>query len=270
VGPDDRCRGGPLTWLLYPGINGIAVCQLDARPVIVVATEDGISWWDPITGGEPYLEANVSTVWAVAALTSPEVVTVFGAAHGQPWPVYRWDAWSGRQMPPVGHHDICIIAVTAAPLPGRSLVASGDEAGCVHCWDASTAAEAGPPLDAHETTVLALAINSFRDGRALLTSGSADGDICRWDPFTGQLVGRRLSAHTGPIISLCATAIEGREQLISTGGDGTVRRWDANTGELLDDSLTGYCATVWTTNRTTMIAAAGTHDDTVTIHQLTT
>ena len=124
----------------YSGVNAVAVCQLgDDHAVIAVATEDGVSWWDPVTGTEPYPEADVGTVWDVAAAAGPDGrARLFAAAHTQPWPVHCWDCTTGQELPPVGYHDICVMAVAALTLPDQLLVTSADEAAIVRCWDAVT------------------------------------------------------------------------------------------------------------------------------------
>jgi WD40 repeat protein len=254
----------------YSGINSMAVCQLvDSHPVIAVATEDGVSWWDPVTGDEPYPDADVGTMWALAAAATPDgAVTLFGAAHlGRPFPVHRWDAASGRLGTPLGHHDDCVKSVSALPLAGGLMVASGDDSGVVRRWDALTATEVGTPLTGHDL-VLALALTRFADGRVLLASGCRDSTLRRWDAFTGELIGSQTGAHADGLISLCAAVIGGQPQLISAGCDGVVRRWDAASGDLIDEPLSGYSATVFTINGTYLIAAGTIDNDSITIRQL--
>ena len=191
----------------YSGVNGVAVCQLgDEDAVISVATEDGVSWWDPVTGTEPYPEAEVSTVWDVAAAAGPDGrPRLFGAAHIQPWPLHCWDCTTGQELPPVGYHDICVMAVAALALPDQLLVASADEAGIVRCWDALTASplanRADGVLDGHESRVLALVLADLGGGRVLVTSADLDGTINRWDPHTGELLGTAANAHEDGISS---------------------------------------------------------------------
>jgi WD40 repeat protein len=233
----------------YPGVNGVAVCQLDhEHAVIAVATEDGVSWWDPVAGTEPHPEAEVSTVWSVATAAGPDGrPRLFGAAHVQPWPVLCWDAATGRELPPVGYHDICVMAVAALALPDQLLVVSADEGGIVRCWDALTAGplatRADGMLDGHESRVLALALAQLDGGRVLLASADLDGTINRWNPHTGEPLGTTNNAHEDGIYQLHLTRLTRPLQLISAGGDGVIRRWDAITGQLIDESLTGYSAT---------------------------
>lgn len=255
-------------------MNAVAVGQVgDDHAVIAVATEDGVSWWDPVTGTEPYPGAEVGTVWDIAATAGPDGrARLFAAAHIRPWPVRCWDCTTGHELPPIGSHDSCVMAVAALTLPDQLLVASADDAEIVRCWDALSATplatRAGGVLDGHESPVLALALTDLGGGRVLMASADLHGTINRWDPLTGELLGTATNAHQDGISQLHLTQLAGAPQLISAGGDRVIRRWDAITGQLIDESLTGYSATTCLIDRQPVLVIGDCDGTTISLYVL--
>jgi WD40 repeat protein len=259
----------------YPGVNGVAVGRLGRdRAVIGVATEDGVSWWDPATGREPFPGAEVGPIWDVAAASTPDGrVRLFGAAYSKPWPVLCWDAATGQELPPIGYHDISITAVVAVALPDHLLVASADEAGTVRCWDGSTASHwpnrSDGVLDGHEDRVRAMAMADLGGGRLLLATADMDGTINRWDPVTGDLLGTSSGDDGVAIYQLHVTLLAGSPQLISVGADDVIRRWDAITGGLIDESLTGWSATTSVVDGRPALVVGDADGTTINLYELT-
>ncbi|HTJ37774.1 MAG TPA: hypothetical protein VL738_31460 [Dactylosporangium sp.] len=239
----------------FPGINGIAPCDgVDGRPVVAVATEDGVAWWDPVSGGRPHEDDEVSTLWGVAAAAMPDgSVRLFGAAHGHPWPVHCWDAATGRELDPVGFHDCCVMAVAVVPLPDGPIVASADEAGVIRRWRADGGGEVGGALEIDEVRAMAGLVPA--DGRGLLAAADESGRVYRWNAITGERLGEPIEAG-GPLVTLSAATVRGRPELLTVGVDRAVRRWDALTGAPVGEPHAGWDAALFEAGGACLLAAS--------------
>ncbi|MFD9410261.1 hypothetical protein ACFWBN_25060 [Streptomyces sp. NPDC059989] len=130
-----------------------------------------------------------------------------------------------------------VFALAAAPDGSLLAAVMG---GLVVLWDPATPERPARELDAHRTTVTAVAFS--RDGR-LLATGDADGTVLLWDTTAPRSPGRHLSGHSGPVYDL-AFSPQGH-LLAGAGADGTVQLWDPATGEPATDlPLTGHTGAV--------------------------
>jgi WD40 repeat protein len=239
--------------------NYVEVCHPVGRdPVLAVATEDGVEWFDAVTGARCYEDTLVGTVWGLATArmrNGPDVL--FGAGHMAPYPIHRWDAGTGAMLPDLGEHDDHIVAVAAVVLPGGSVMAAATGwSHTIHRWDPATGSEYGPPLEGHTGIVNDMDAVTLPDGRVLLLSGDSGGVVRRWDAVTGEPVGDPIKAHpeNATVLAMRAT---GKPQMLTSGNDQVIRRWDAATGELLDEPASGFNPILLTIDGTLGIAAGG-------------
>jgi WD40 repeat protein len=239
--------------------NDVEVCHPVGRdPVVAVATEDGVEWFDALTGARCYPETTSDTVWGLAAARMPDGTDVlFGAGYMGPYPILRWDAATGGVLPDLGEHDDHIVAVAAVALPdGSVMVAATGWSHTIHRWNPATGAEYGRPLVGHTSIVHYMDAIALPDGRVLLASGDSEGVVRRWDAVTGDPVGTAIKAHPEEATVL-GVRIAGRPQLLTSGADQVIRRWDAVTGELLDEPGAGFNPVLLTVGGTRAIAAGG-------------
>ncbi|WP_432832809.1 WD40 repeat domain-containing protein [Dactylosporangium sp. CA-092794] len=249
----------------YPGINGIAAFTVGERVVVAIATERGLSWWDPDVTEAPYPDSNVGTLWGVTiASISGQPAGVFGAAQLDPYPVCRWDPRSGRPQDPIGHHSECVKDVTAGIVLNRPIVVSGDDGGLVRRWDLLAGSEFGRPLGGPEPVFSLALLSTVNDG-AIIVSADRASIIQRWDAITGERIGTQYGAHDGGIIALAAIPLPDGPQLLSTGFDGVVRRWDGETGALVDAVGNGYAATAITSDDAVLVAFG---DDQISVREI--
>lgn len=112
------------------GCNDEALVRLpDGGQALAIATEDGIEWWNALTGQRwPELTWDGWTIWAVAeGVSSTGRAVLLGAGHDSV--VYRWDPVTGQ---PLGGAESkgrgIMTAVGFVPLLDDAGVAvSGDE-----------------------------------------------------------------------------------------------------------------------------------------------
>ncbi len=237
----------------------IAVCRRAGRePVLAVATELGLEWFDPVTGASCYGPTTDDTIWSLT--TAPAIAgtdTLFGAGHRAPYPIHRWDASTGAMQPDLGEHDNHIVCVAALASPdGTQLVAATGWSGPIYLWDPATGDQHGPPLAGHESIVHAMDTVRLPDGRLLLASADSAGQIRRWDVGTGSPIGDPIQAHP-EYASVIAMPTAGGAQLLTSGSDKVIRRWDAITGALLGDVGTGNNTIILTIDGIRMLAIGG-------------
>ncbi|GAA1600445.1 WD40 repeat domain-containing protein [Catellatospora bangladeshensis] len=239
------------------GVFATEICHPDGRgPVLALATEYGVEWFDAATGARCHGEsAFCDTVWDLAVARTPDgAETLFGAGYCGPHPIYRWDAATGALLPDLGEHDNHIVAVAVVTLPGGKLMVSATGwSRTIHRWDPATGAELGPPLAGHTAIVNAMSSAALPDGRVLLVSGDSAGVVRRWDAVTGEEVGKPIKAHPASATVL-TTLVAGHPQLLTSGDDQVIRRWDAVTGELLDEPAAGCSPVLLTVGGVSSIA----------------
>lgn len=240
-------------------VNDMVVCQPPGLgPVLVVATEYGVEWFDAHTSVSLYGPTTQDTVWGMTAAAATDgTVTVFGAGYLKPHPVHRWDASTGVPQPDLGVHDDHIVVVTALHLPdGTILIATAGWAGTIHRWNPATDQPYGQPLAGHNGVIVAMDVVRMPDRRLLLASADSDGQVRRWDPVTGIPIGEPFTAHLGATTVTFARTSTGI-CLLTSGDDETIRRWDPITGTHLGDLGPGYAPVVLHVDGTPTVAAGG-------------
>ncbi|GAA2888829.1 hypothetical protein Acy02nite_70800 [Actinoplanes cyaneus] len=223
-------------------INDLIVCPTGWRdPLIVVTTDEGVSWFEPRTGAP----GNLADRAALAAPMAVWAGTLLAGSGREPFPLLRWDAGTGARLEPLGRHadQVTAIAVLTAPGGDGPIVCAGDRFGKISLWNPRTGAPAGVRLDAGgEEVIGAITSVELLDGRVLIAAATAD--LHRWDAVTGEPVGAPIVVDSYAVASLQAVTVNGRPELITVGHDQAVQRWDAETGERVGDPAPGRCATV--------------------------
>ncbi|MHB9857885.1 WD40 repeat domain-containing protein [Streptomyces sp. YIM S03343] len=230
-----------------PGINGQALVRLpDGGLCMAIPTEDGIEWWDAMTGcRRPEMTWEDWTIWDVAAGLLPDGRPVLlGAGHeGR---VYRWDAADGELLgmsPMTREGGNIILAVGFVPSPGGSgLVVSGDEIGRIWRWDITDGSQAGDPILGHDSQIRSLRALPHAE-KTPFVSCDADGVLKVWDAATGDQAGPSIEAHTD-LYDLEVADMGDTTVLFAAGADDVVRAWDPETCEPIELSLRGTTMSV--------------------------
>ena len=194
------------------------------RPPVVALTERGVP---------PSVVALVQACFAPAASDRPSMAAVRIILEAAAAAAAGAGAPATLLPPPVvlRGHDVHVNSVVA--LPGGTLLASGDCAGCVRLWDVSggggEAAAAGV-LDGHGGEVCCLA--ALPGGRRLAAgvwakdSAPRSGCIVMWDTAPPT---RRATIDCGSGVYALAVLRDGR-RLAAGCGDGVVRLVDPDSG----------------------------------------
>ncbi|WP_329388664.1 WD40 repeat domain-containing protein [Streptomyces sp. NBC_01351] len=152
--------------------------------------------------------------------------------------VVVWNVAGGGAVVTRGPDAVSDVFALAAAPDGSVLAAAIDER--VVLWDPAAPQRSGRVLDAHRSTVSAVA---FSPDSRLLATGDVNGTIRLWDPTDRGIPGRRLSGHTGQVYDLAFS--EQGHLLAGAGADGTVRLWNPATGEPATGlPLTGHTGSV--------------------------
>ncbi len=131
--------------------------------------------------------------------------------------------------------DGFVSAVAASP-DGR-LIASGDDAGRVILWDASSGKRLFPRPFAHMTEVIGL---GFTADSQQVHSVDLRGNIMTWDTTTGHRVAwpRQEGRFDGFLVA--AFSLAGDKVALASGLTNAMRIYDTQTGDALTPRLTGY------------------------------
>lgn len=268
-------QGGREVWQvdLWAGGGECAVAQTaGGGAVLAVASEDGVERLDVLNGTSlpsPHME-NVSTVWDVAAGVLPDGRSFFaGAGHVQL--VHRWDAVTGNPLsaPLVGHKG-CVMAVAVVPASetGRTMIASGDEAGVILLWDAATGVRVGEAITGPGDAVRQIVPLRLSTGSDLLVCVDRDRLLWRWDTATGELLGApmRLGSES-EYPTLTAAVVDGVSRLFVSGtGDDKVWEWDPVTGMPVDAALPGISFDALVRSDGAVVFAAGTREGDIALY----
>jgi WD40 repeat protein len=223
----------------YPGKEpvGVAVGEVDGRPVIVGTDWQTVRRWDAATVVpiEPdYLHRHTGLVSCVAmGDVSGRPMIVSGSRDGS---VRRWDAGTGAPIKPEPSDQRgrigWVTCVAVGKVGDQSMIVSGGSYWQVRCWDAATGAPIEPALTGHTGEVSSVAMGEV-DGRSMIVSGSDDGTVRRWDPATGTPIEPHLPGHSRGVSAVAIGELDGRPMIVSVSRSGMLRCWNPATGEQL-------------------------------------
>lgn len=109
--------------------------------------------------------------------------------------------------------------------PDGACLATGDNVGRVHLWNAASGRSQGTLPAGFRGAVRSMA---FSPDGTRLAAGANDGTVRLWDATTGTPL-RTFSGHNSSVVSIAFSA---DNAYLATGDrDGSVRLWDAATGE---------------------------------------
>jgi RNA polymerase sigma factor (sigma-70 family) len=216
---------------LWDPASGKEVRRLDAKDDMVYAmafTPDGttiatggrrkaIHLWDVATGREVRSFDNPGG-FVLRLAFSPDGKTIATLASDEAF-VRLWDAATGKELRRLTTGTTRRSACLAFSPDGREL-ASGDDAGAVHIWDAQTGTErrTTAPLGG---PVFALAFSP--DGRSL-AGGFEGATVQVWEVASGQ---RRIRWHHAGVGVVCSVAFSPDGTLLASGGrDRVAMVWD--------------------------------------------
>ncbi|WP_430379381.1 WD40 repeat domain-containing protein [Streptomyces sp. B1-3] len=258
-------RTGELVWRDGEGVSDCNDTVLVRNPggglSLAAATEDGVEWWDALTGRyHPERASEEGTVWALSAGQLGGGPVLFGA--GNDGTVYRWDGNSGAALeePRFGvGSGSSAMAVGVVPLPsGESVIVAGDDAGRLWRWDSVTGNPLEEPTVGHDSKVRIIrALPLLATGKALFVSSDQEGVLRRWDAQTGELVGPPMETGTS-VFTLATARVDGTDLLLAAGADETVRAWDVETGEGIGLAVQGVAVSGLTQRDGATLLATGT------------
>src|SRR5262249_13334249 len=142
--------------------------------------------------------------------------------------VRRWEAETGKKLPPCEGHQGAVISVTFAP-NGQTLASAGEDQ-TVRLWDTATAKLLRTCIGHRD---LAVAVAFAPDGKTLVSRGT-DSTIRLWDAGSGKAV--RLwqcptQAVTPGTESSQFFAFLSDGKTVAAGSSRGIRLYDATTGE---------------------------------------
>ncbi|MEU6581548.1 hypothetical protein [Nocardia sp. NPDC046763] len=244
-------------------VLGVAVAQLDSRPVAVSAGGDSIvRVWDLADGTllSPQTPGYTFGMWTVSATTvNRDQVVVSGGIDST---LRMWDLDTGTQIGPAMHgHSGGVWVLRTTQLAGAPVAVSAGGDSTVRVWDLITRQQIDAPLSGHTGGVWAIAVTRLGD-RPVVVTGGADGTIRMWDLVSRTQIGRSLTGHVGGVKSLAVLDTNEGPILVSGGADSTVRLWDLLAARQTHDPFTGHNGGVWSVAVTEVagrriVAAAG-------------
>ena len=243
-----------------PTVSGVAVGQLDGRPVVAVGggtygdQPDKVQVFDVATQqpvGQPIGGPSKSlNALAIAQLDGRPVIV----GGSQDTTVWVWDLATGRQVGKSFTGDIGIISsVAVAQLGDRPVVVTAS--GCAGCepdnpdairvWDLATHQPIGQPIAIPGlTTVVVVEL----DERPVVVAGSYSGEIGVWDLAGRQQIGQPLALPVGELGAFTVGRLDGRAVIIAGSrtpsggapGGNTIQVWDLATRQPLGQPITGH------------------------------
>ncbi|WP_327356335.1 WD40 repeat domain-containing protein [Streptomyces sp. NBC_01304] len=251
------------------GCNDTALVELpDGQLLLAVATEDGIEWWDALTGQHrPEMTWEDWTIWAVTHGMLPDGRPILlGVGHNGM--MYRWDAVDGEELGASSAEDDqgSMMAVGFVPSPdGIGVAVSGDEAGQIWRWNAASGDQMGQPIPGHGSQVRIIQTLPVPE-EPLFVSSDQEGVLKRWNAVTGTEVGSPIETGT-EIYALAAASIDGAPVLFAAGADEVVRAWDAATGEPIGLALKSAVVSALTQADGTALLATSTAQGDIVVHE---
>ncbi|MFE0546562.1 WD40 repeat domain-containing protein [Streptomyces sp. NPDC058891] len=243
------------------GCNDEALVHLpDGGVLLAIATEDGVEWWDALTGRYcPEMTWEDWTIWALSVGSSPDGrPLLFGAGHNGS--VYRWDATNGQLLgaTPEGGGRGSMMAVEYLPLrDGRGLVVSGDDSGRIWRWDAWNGSPIVEPTAGNRSRVHIIRALPVA-GDAMFVSSDGEGAVLeRWSALAGTPLYPSVKSGTD-VYALATANVEGAAVMFAAGADNIVRAWDAVTGEPIGLSAEGTVVSVFTQSNGEVLMATST------------
>lgn len=249
------------------GCNDKALVQIPGGgPRLAIATEDGIEWWDALSGEHhPEMSREGWTIWAVSSGVLPDGRPILvGAGHDGV--VYRWDPITGAPLDGVtakGRGAMMAVGFVAHP-DAIGVMVSGDEAGRVWRWNAATGEQVGEPVEGHDSGIsiiqecLSMQAPSF-------VSSDQEGVLKRWHAVTGAQIGRPI--ETGVAVYSLATAnIGGAAVMFAAGADEVVRAWNTDSGEPIRLSLNSAVISIVARHDGTALVATSTPQGEIVLH----
>ncbi|WP_433323446.1 hypothetical protein [Spirillospora sp. CA-294931] len=214
-------------------VDGVAVTELDGRPVWVSLGRKGMRLWDLRT--HELVAGPMGERPRAVAFTELDGDPV--AVTGGWTSVQVWDPRSGREIGPAMPTPGAVFHLAVAEVAGRPVVVNGcaDGSGMLQLWDLRTRRMIGEPRSDHGWSVSGIAVTEL-DGRPIAVTSSGHNDpgpddddttLLVWDLLDWRPVGRPLAGHTEGTQAVAVTKVDGRPVAVTGGGwDGTVRLWD--------------------------------------------
>ncbi|WP_405719892.1 hypothetical protein OG607_06410 [Streptomyces sp. NBC_01537] len=193
-------RAPVANWL--GAVTGMCAATVpDGRTLLVTATPRGaVRLRDPSTGESvARLNPYGRPIASIAALPVSAAHTLIAASDAQ-GDVHVWDPAVDDPRDPGAavplskraledfRHRVAVVA--AAPVHGRTLLATGDRNGAVILWDPATGDPVGDglPTDTAGNPLTAMTAATLHGGRTVLVTGSNQGRSLRvWEPESGTV-----------------------------------------------------------------------------------
>jgi WD40 repeat protein len=207
-----------------PGITNRPVQNLGIGSAAAAWSPDGsaIAFFDGAaidiwSAGSEQTILTINTPHSSALAWSPDGRSLASANDGA---VQVWDAQSGALLLEYDGHNGLVRSIAWSP--DGTLVASGDDAGSIQVWQASSGARiSSAALDDYEA-LSPTALAWSPDGQRLASGGGIDGAVDVWNPRTGQ----RSFRYTGHTQDVNTIAWSPNGRFIASGGeDQTVQVW---------------------------------------------
>jgi hypothetical protein len=160
------------------------------------------------------------------------------------------------------------VAVVPASETGRTVIASGDEAGVILLWDAATGVSVGEAITGPDDAVRQIVPLRLSTGSDLLMCVDRDRLLWRWVAATGELLGApaRLGSES-EYPTLTATVVDGVSRLFVSGtGDDMVWEWDPVAGVPVDAVFPGISCDVLVRSDGAAVCAVGTREGDIALY----
>ncbi|MEO3813912.1 protein kinase [Sphaerisporangium sp. B11E5] len=222
-------------------VNVLAVCELDGRPVALVAGRGSeVRVVDVATGrqlGEPMTghTDRVNTV-AVGEIDGRAVAVTGGDDRN----ILLWEVSSkallGRPLRGrTSGHTADVRAVAIGRLNGETIAVTGGADQTVRVWDLAAGRQLGGPMVGHTSGVRAVAVAQAH-GETVAVSAGGDLTIRVWDLVTGRQLGEPMTTPEN-IGAMAVGAMDGRAVVVA-GGDRWLWVWELAPGLQFGEPVT--------------------------------